>query len=76
MLLSALKRGQIARITRVTESDFSEKLMEMGCITGVLVKRTVTAPLGDPVAYDLDGYCLSMRKTEASSIEVELIPAE
>ncbi|MFT5479997.1 MAG: ferrous iron transport protein A [Bacteroidia bacterium] len=73
MLLSDLQQGQKALIIRVFPSELREKLMEMGCVPGVEVSLLLKAPLGDPLAYDVDGYCLSMRRQEASNIEVELI---
>jgi len=44
----------------------------MGIIKGesILVERI--APLGDPVAYLIKGYHLSLRKEEAAQIEVTL----
>ena len=46
----------------------SVKLMEMGCLPGeeIIVERI--APLGDPIAINVAGYQLSLRKREASTI--------
>ncbi len=71
MKLSELHIGQIARITSVDDSPFKEKLQEMGCIPGVLVKPILKAPLGDPIAFELEEYTLSMRKKEADSVVVK-----
>jgi Fe2+ transport system protein FeoA len=45
----------------------------MGCVPGVLIKPILKAPFGDPIAYDIEDYTLSMRKKEAESIEVKLL---
>ena len=45
----------------------------MGCIPGVLVKPVMKAPFGDPIAFELEEYTLSMRKNEAYSIQVNLL---
>lgn len=74
MLLSELRKGQKARIVKVLDSEFKDKLKEMGCISGAEICIQMKAPLGDPIAYDVEGYCLSMRKREASMIEVDLLP--
>jgi Fe2+ transport system protein FeoA len=73
MLLSELKHGQHAIITQVLPTELKEKLMEMGCVKGVEVHLIMKAPFGDPIAFDIDGYCLSMRKKEASNIEIHLL---
>ena len=53
MKLTELAIGQIARIASVGESPFKEKLQEMGCVAGVLIKPILKAPFGDPIAYEL-----------------------
>lgn len=70
MKLTELHIGQVARVVSVNESAFKEKLQEMGCVTGVLIKPIMKAPLGDPIAYELEEYTLSMRKKEALTIDV------
>ncbi|MEZ4844276.1 MAG: ferrous iron transport protein A [Bacteroidia bacterium] len=71
--MAELKRGQRAIIKEVLTSAFGNKLMEMGCHPGVEIKLLMPAPFGDPLAFDVGGYCLSMRKSEAQFVEVELI---
>ena len=54
--------------------DVSLRLMEMGLTPGVEVRLVGVAPLGDPLELELRGYRLSVRKSEAARVEVELIP--
>jgi Fe2+ transport system protein FeoA len=42
----------------------------MGMVTGETVRMERIAPLGDPIAFRIKGYQLSMRKSEASKILV------
>ena len=39
---------------------------------GNKIKRLYTAPLGDPIAFDINGYILALRKEEAKLIEITL----
>ncbi|MBT6235192.1 ferrous iron transport protein A [Bacteroidia bacterium] len=71
MKLSELHIGHIARIVSLDDSPYKEKLQEMGCIPGVLVKPILKAPFGDPIAFELEEYTLSMRKNEADSVLVK-----
>ncbi len=73
MRLTELPIGSVARISSIDDSPHKEKLQEMGCIPGVLVKPIMRAPLGDPIAFELEEYTLSMRKNEAFSIQVNLL---
>lgn len=45
----------------------------MGIIPDEEISVELTAPLGDPIAVNVAGYQLSLRKDEACSIMVELI---
>lgn len=45
--------------------------MEMGLLPGKAVTVLFRAPLGDPIAIDVNGYILSLRLDEAALILVE-----
>ncbi len=47
----------------------------MGIMEGKQLKVLFRAPFGDPIAVDVGGYILSLRKDEAELIEVEQIPS-
>lgn len=69
--LADLAVGQQARVVRVTEADeISLRLLEMGLTPGVVVKCLGRAPLGDPLEFEVRGYRLSVRKSEAERVEV------
>jgi ferrous iron transport protein A len=70
--LSQLPPGTRAVIKSHEESDFQLTLMEMGCIPGEPVWVEMIAPLGDPMAIQIAGYYLSIRKKEADKILVSL----
>ena len=70
--LSELSVGQQARVLNVHGDDpLSLRLLEMGVTKGVELKLIGTAPLGDPLEFEIRGYRLSVRKNEAERVEVE-----
>ncbi|MCF8449634.1 MAG: ferrous iron transport protein A [Taibaiella sp.] len=71
--LSELPAGVNAVIKSHDESEFRLTLMEMGCVPGEPVSVQMIAPLGDPMAINIAGYYLSIRKNEADKIWVECI---
>jgi len=71
--LSHLPTGRKAVIKTHEESDFQLTLMEMGCIPGEPVWVEMIAPLGDPMAIQIAGYYLRIRKKDAEKILVELV---
>ena len=56
------------------ECGLRKRLVEMGVTPGVLIAVERVAPLGDPIAVEVRGYRLSMRKAEASKIRVKWRP--
>lgn len=68
--LTQLPAGQRAVIKSHDESEFQLTLMEMGCIPGEPVWIEMIAPLGDPMAIQIAGYYLSIRKADAEKIWV------
>lgn len=72
MRLSDLVKGQKGVIKKIEEGPFAVQLMEMGFITGKPVQVDHIAPFGDPIAVQVAGYVLSIRKTDAAHIWVEL----
>jgi ferrous iron transport protein A len=71
--LSQLPAGTRAVIKSHDESDFQLTLMEMGCIPGEPVMVQMIAPMGDPMAIQIAGYHLSIRKKDANKIWVTTI---
>jgi ferrous iron transport protein A len=70
--LDTLKQGEKAIIKSFSDNFLSLKLIEMGCLPGEEIQLSYSAPLGDPIAIEVSGYLLSLRKQEASTVEVEL----
>jgi ferrous iron transport protein A len=71
MRLSQLEVGEKGIVKEFTDLEMSVKLMEMGCLPGEEVKVERVAPLGDPIAINVSGYQLSLRKREAHTIVLQ-----
>ncbi len=71
--LTDLPYKQKAIIKSFGDTELYVKLLEMGIIPDEEISVELTAPLGDPIAVNVAGYQLSLRKDEACSIMVELI---
>lgn len=71
MNLSDLKTGERGVIVKVTgHGSFRKRIVEMGFIKGKVVQVLQNAPLQDPVKYKIMGYEVSLRRSEASMIEI------
>ena len=70
--LTGLPYKQKAIIKSFGETELYVKLLEMGVIPEEEISVELTAPLGDPIAVNVSGYQLSLRKDEAEHILVEI----
>ena len=71
--LSDATVGQRATVAQVEGADeISVRLMEMGIVPGAAIEMLGAAPLGDPLEYSLRGYRLSLRRSEAQRVVVDL----
>lgn len=69
MTLAELTPGQTAVVRLVDGDDeVSIRLLEMGITPGCEVAYIGAAPLGDPLEFDVRGYRLSLRKSEAARV--------
>lgn len=72
-VLADLRVGQTAEVIGVDGvDDVGIRLLEMGLTPGVEIKLLGAAPLGDPLEFELRGYRLSIRKSEAQRVSVQL----
>ena len=68
--LDKIANGRMVTVDSLKDSNLKVKLMEMGLISGKKVKVLFRAPFGDPIAIDIEGYVLSLRRSEANLIYV------
>jgi ferrous iron transport protein A len=68
-----LSIGQRGRVAAIAGNDaLSQRLMEMGLVPGVELQLIGRAPLGDPLEFDVLGYRLSIRKSEAVRVTIQV----
>jgi DtxR family Mn-dependent transcriptional regulator len=72
--LNTLRTGQRGIVVRVgSKGPVKRRMMDMGLVPGSEVSVRRVAPLGDPIEFTVKGYSLSLRKSEAQEIEVEVV---
>ncbi|MDR3129275.1 MAG: ferrous iron transport protein B [Tannerellaceae bacterium] len=71
MKLSGLKTGERGVVVKVAgRGAFRKRIVEMGFVRGKEVEVVGNAPLNDPIHYRVMGYDVSLRRSEASLIEI------
>ena len=72
MTLNEIPVGGVCTDTKLNGTgNLRRRIMDMGITKGVEIKVVKIAPLGDPMELNVRGYELSIRKSEAESIEVQ-----
>lgn len=70
--LKEAKIGQIVKVVKLHgEGATKKRIMDMGITRGVEIYVRKVAPLGDPIEVTVRGYELSLRKEDATMIEIE-----
>jgi ferrous iron transport protein A len=74
--LDRLRHGQVGRIEGVGgRPAVRRRLLELGLVRGEAISFERAAPLGDPLAFVVKGYRLSLRTRDAAAIRVEVVEA-
>lgn len=73
MVLSELQKGQTAQIQSFDDLRLALKFMEIGVVPGAQVSLYSLAPFGCPIAIEIEGTKISMRKQEAKTVKVILV---
>ena len=58
-------------VRQIQKGPLTTKLIDMGLFPGKEIRLLFKAPLGDPIAIDVQGYTLSLRREEAALISIE-----
>jgi len=71
--LDTFEIGDVGVVKRVGgEGKIKRRLFDMGITPGAEVLMRKRAPLGDPIEITIRGYELTLRKTEASCVTMEV----
>jgi Fe2+ transport system protein FeoA len=69
--LAELAPERVAAIVKIDgPRGLCRRLLAMGFLPGAPVRIVQVAPFGDPLTVDLDGWRVSLRRSEASLLEV------
>ena len=74
MTILGLKNGEAFIVRRVTISrEIGKRLADMGFVRGAKGRIVRSAMLGDPIQVKICQYDVSIRRSEADGIEVEMV---
>jgi Fe2+ transport system protein FeoA len=69
--LSELKKGETATIVSIERADIQVALLQLGVIEGDACLLCNVAPLGDPIAIQVNHTKISLRRQDAAFVWVK-----
>ena len=75
MDITEMKVGDTAEIVgyHVTQAGYRAKLLALGLTRGAEIRLIGIAPMGDPLRLKVRGFELSLRKSEATALELRRV---
>ncbi|HSL58007.1 MAG TPA: ferrous iron transport protein A [Acidimicrobiales bacterium] len=71
--LSEMRPGARGEVTAVDgRGTGRRRMVEMGLVRGTAVEVVRVAPLGDPIDVKLRGYQLTLRRSEAALVQIDV----
>lgn len=71
MTAAQLSLQQLATIESIQESDISINFLELGILPGKEIRLLKKAPLGGPMAFEIEENIIALRKQEAVLINLK-----
>ncbi len=71
--LAGLRPGESARVVRIAAScrgPQRRRLLDLGVVPGTRITAVLQSAWGDPVAYEIRGALIALRREQAEGIEV------
>lgn len=53
------------------EGDLRRRLLDLGLIKGTNIKAILKSPIGNPIAYEVRGTTIALRKEDAKFIKIK-----
>jgi len=74
MKLSELKKGQAGTIAGIERPELEVALMKVGLVRGDQFTLSDIAPLGGPLALEINGHKVALRRSDARFITIQPAP--
>lgn len=71
--LDKLKIDKYATISSLNcKGDLRRRLLDLGLVNGTSIKATLKSPMGNPMAYEVRGTTIALRKEDSKFIIISL----
>ena len=71
--LDKLDINNCAKISALNcNGNLRRRLLDLGLVNGTYVKALFRSPLGNPIAYEIRGTAIALRKEDSKFIEIKI----
>ncbi|NMB27410.1 MAG: ferrous iron transport protein A [Tissierellia bacterium] len=71
--LSRLPIGKIGKVEYIKDNNLKRRFLDLGLIPNTIVKTERYSPSGNPIAFNIRGTIIAIRKEEAENILIRII---
>lgn len=71
--LSSLAVGEKGKVVSLKDNDLKRRFLDLGIIPGTIIKAERYSPSGNPIAFNIRGTIIAIRKDDANDICVNII---
>ncbi|MBU5438558.1 ferrous iron transport protein A [Tissierella sp. MSJ-40] len=71
--LSNLPVGQFGQVIYLDDNDLKRRFLDLGITPHTVIKTERLNPAGNPIAYNIRGTIIAIRKEEAKNILVKIL---
>lgn len=73
LALNNLPIGKLGKVEYIKDNHLKRRFLDLGIIPGTIIKTERHSPSGNPIAFNIRGTIIAIRKNESSNIIVEKI---
>lgn len=73
LILSSLPIGRKGIVVSIKENKYKRRFLDLGIIPNTVIKAERYSPTGNPIAFNIRGTIIAIRKDDAKNILVSLI---
>lgn len=71
--LSHLPIGKMGKIEYIKDNNLKRRFLDLGLIPNTIIKIERYSPAGDPIAFNIRGTVIAIRKEEAENILIRIV---
>ncbi len=73
LTLNSLPVGHSGKVAYIKDNNLKRRFLDLGIIPDTIIKTERYSPLGNPIAFNIRGTIIAIRKEDAKNILIDMI---